>query len=163
MITRLFRSSWWYIALSILGALVLSIMPLPIELKAFRPDWAMLVILYWILALPHRVNIGTAGVVGFLLDILLGTVLGIHALASGLVAYVAATNFQKLRNFSLWQQSLLIMVFMMLYHIVIFWVNRFIIEVNFTLDFVYPAISSGLFWLWVFPVMRAYRRRFRVR
>lgn len=159
----LFRSPWWYISLSILVALILSIMPLPLLIKSWRPDWALLVVMYWIIALPHRVNIGTAWIVGFLLDILLGTVLGVHALACAIVALVTASNFQKLRNFSLWQQSALITVFLFLYHFVLFWINRFLIDVDFSPDFIYPAITSGVFWWWLFPVLRAYRRKFRVR
>ena len=159
----MFKSAWWFISISILIALVLSIMPLPLGIKALRPDWLALVIIYWTIALPHRVNIGTAWAVGFVLDILLGTILGVHALALALVVFITASNFQKLRNFSLWQQSALIAVFLMLYHIVIFWLNRFLIGVEFSADFLYPAFTSALFWLWLFPLMRAYRRRFKVR
>lgn len=160
---RLFRSSWWFILITILLALVLSIMPLPLAIKAFRPDWLVLVILYWTIALPHRVNIGTAWVVGFMLDILLGTVLGVHALALSVVIYVAGTNFQRLRNFSLWQQAAIIGVFLTLYHLVIFWLNRYLVDVSFSVEHFYPAFTSALFWLWLFPVMRGYRRKFRVR
>ena len=160
---KVFRSSWWFITISILIALVLSIMPLPLEVKAWRPDWLAMVIVYWTIALPHRVNIGTAWVVGFMLDILLGTVLGIHAFAMALVVFVTASNFQKLRNFSVWQQAALIGVFLLLYHMVIFWLNRFLVAINFSIDLLYPAFTSALIWIWLFPVMRGYRRKFKVR
>lgn len=160
---KVFRSSWWFITISILIALVLSIMPLPLEVKAWRPDWLAMVIIYWTIALPHRVNIGTAWVVGFMLDILLGTVLGIHAFAMALVVFVTASNFQKLRNFSVWQQAALIGVFLLLYHMVIFWLNRFLVAFNFSVDLLYPAFTSALIWIWLFPVMRGYRRKFKVR
>lgn len=160
---KLFRSSWWFISLSILAAIILSIMPLPLAIKAWRPDWVALVLLYWTIALPHRINIGTAWVVGFLLDILLGTILGVHALALSVVVFVTASNFQKLRNFSVWQQSLLIGVFLILYHIIIFWMNRFLLDVNLSADQMYPVVTSTIFWLWLFPVLRGYRRKFRIR
>lgn len=157
------RSPWWFISLSILLAMVLSIMPLPLELKSLRPDWVLIVIIYWTIALPHRVNIGTAWLSGMLLDILLGTTLGLHAIAMIVVVYVTASNFQKLRNFSLWQQSLLIAVFLLLYHFILFWINHFLTGVSFSVNYIYPAITSSLIWLWLFPVMRAFRRKFRVR
>lgn len=160
---KLFRSPWWFISLSILAAIILSIMPLPLAIKAFRPDWLAMVILYWTIALPHRVNIGTAWVVGFMLDILLGTILGVHALALSVVVFVTASNFQKLRNFSVWQQALLIGVFLVLYHIIIFWLNRFLLDVNLSAEHLYPVVTSAVFWLWLFPVMRGYRRKFKVR
>jgi rod shape-determining protein MreD len=157
------RSPWWFINLSILVALVLSIMPLPLELKPLRPDWVAMVVIYWAMALPHRVNIGTAWVVGFLLDILLGTLLGVHAFALSLVVFGVSSNFQKMRNFSVWQQSIIVGAFLLLYHFVIFWINRFLVNVNFSFEYITPAFTSILFWLWLFPVLRGYRRRFKVR
>lgn len=156
-------SPWWFINISILVALILSIMPLPIAIRPFWPDWAALIVIYWAMALPHRVNIGTAWVVGFLLDILLGTILGVHALALAIVTFVVSSNFQKLRNFSVWQQSFLIGVFLVLYHIIVFWVNRFLLNLNFSLEYIMPAISGAVLWLWLFPLLRSFRRRFKVR
>lgn len=157
------NSPWWFINISILVALILSIMPLPIAIRPFWPDWAALIVIYWAMALPHRVNIGTAWVVGFLLDILLGTILGVHALALAIVTFVVSSNFQKLRNFSVWQQSFLIGVFLVLYHIIVFWVNRFLLNLNFSIDYIMPAISGAVLWLWLFPLLRSFRRRFKVR
>ncbi len=157
------RSPWIFIGLTFFIALVLSIMPLPIWLNAFRPDWLALVLIYWTMALPHRVNIGVAWFMGFVLDILLGSVMGVHAFAMALVIFVSASNFQKLRNFSIWQQSAIIFVFLVLYHFVIFWANRFLIQVDFSVSYLYPALTSCLFWLWLFPVLRGYRRRLRIR
>lgn len=156
-------SPWWFINISILVALILSIMPLPIAIRPFWPDWAALIVIYWAMALPHRVNIGTAWVVGFLLDILLGTILGVHALALAIVTFVVSSNFQKLRNFSVWQQSFLIGVFLVLYHIIVFWVNRFLLNLNFSIEYIMPAISGAVLWLWLFPLLRSFRRRFKVR
>ena len=160
---RITKSSWWFIGITLFIALILSIMPLPLELKAFRPDWLALVLIYWTMALPHRVNVGVAWILGFALDILLGTILGVHALAMSLVIYISANNFQKLRNFSIWQQASIIFIFLILYHFVIFWTNRFLIDVSFSIEYLYPALTSSLFWLWLFSVLRGYRRRFKIR
>ena len=102
-----------------------SIMPMPISADVFRPDWVLVVLLYWCLALPTKVNVITAWIMGFLLDVLLGSVLGLHAAAMALSVYIVAGNFQKIRNFSVWQQALIVGVISALYHLLVFWFQRF--------------------------------------
>lgn len=60
----------------LLIALVASITPLPLGIDAFRPDWVLVVLIYWCLALPTKVNVISAWFMGLLLDVLLGSVLG---------------------------------------------------------------------------------------
>ena len=68
------------IAISVMIALVLTIIPLPEWGEALRPAWVALVVFYWVLALPERFNIGWAWLTGLLLDALTGSLLGAHAL-----------------------------------------------------------------------------------
>ena len=73
------------ISLTLLLGMVLSVLPLPDfvppELGFVRPDWVAMVLIYWILALPHRVGLITAWIAGLGMDVLLGTLLGQHALS----------------------------------------------------------------------------------
>ena len=112
------QNNWRFlwIHLTLLLALLLAVMPLPAEVKLFRPDWPLLVLFYWALALPFRVSIGTAFVVGFLLDVLVGTVLGVNALAYSIIIYFCSVHHLKIRNFSILQQSLVIALFLAFYH-----------------------------------------------
>jgi rod shape-determining protein MreD len=151
------------ILLTLLIAIIASIMPLPLSVDAFRPDWVLIVLMYWCMALPDRVNIITAWVMGFLLDVILGSVLGVHAAAMAIAVYIVAENFQKIRNFSIWQQALITGVLAALYHLVVFWLQHFLINVAFLTSYLYPVITTIVLWPWVFYLLRKVRRHFSIK
>ncbi|MGS2721183.1 rod shape-determining protein MreD [Paraglaciecola aestuariivivens] len=151
------------ITLSILVALVLQIMPMPAIVDLFRPDWVLLVLSYWTLALPNRVNVGVAFFTGLILDILLGTSMGVHSFAMSLSIYVLATNYKRLRNYSVWQQSIIIGVIVALYNLVIFWLQHLLTDIYFLLDYLWPVASSMIIWPWLFWLLRRVRRQLRIR
>ncbi|WP_085298408.1 rod shape-determining protein MreD [Cognaticolwellia mytili] len=156
-------SSRLIILLTFLVALMASIMPLPLSVDAFRPDWVLVVLLYWCLALPARVNVISAGVMGFILDVLLGSTLGVHAGAMAIAIYIVAGNFQKIRNFSLWQQSMIVGVLSALYHLIVFWLQRFLTDAVFLPSYLYPVITTIILWPWAFLLLRKIRRNFRIK
>jgi len=151
------------ILLTLLVAVMASIMPLPLSVDAFRPDWVLIVLIYWCMALPGRVNIITAWVMGFLMDVLLGSVLGVHAAAMAISVFIVAENFQKIRNFSIWQQALITGVLAALYHLVVFWLQRFLIDASFLTSYLYPVITAIVLWPWVFYLLRKVRRHFSIK
>jgi rod shape-determining protein MreD len=150
------------VILTLLIALIATIMPLPLSLDAFRPDWVLVVLIYWCLALPSRVNVISAGFVGLLLDVLLGSILGVHTAAMAVAIYIIAGNFQKIRNFSVWQQSLIVGVLSALYHLIVFWMQRFLTDAVFLPSYLYPVITTIILWPWVFLLLRKIRRHFRI-
>ena len=151
------------IAISIFFALVMALMPLPISFEPYRPDWVLMVLMYWSLAVPHRLNIGTAWVVGLLMDLASGSPLGVNSLTYSVCIFITASNFQKIRNFSLWQQSILIALFLTLYHLMQFWLNHFLMGVYFSPLYMWPVLTGMLCWWWIFLILRKYRRHFRIR
>ncbi len=150
------------IILTLLLALIANIMPMPLNIDAFRPDWVLAVLIYWCIALPSRVNIITAWIMGLLIDILLGSILGIHAAAMALSVYIAAVNYQKIRNFSLWQQALIVGVLSALYHLVVFWLQRILLDVIFLPSYLYPVLTTIILWPWAFLLLRKIRRQFKI-
>ena len=138
-------------------------MPLPLSVDAFRPDWVLVVLLYWCLALPARVNVISAGVMGFILDVLLGSTLGVHAGGMAISVYIVAGNFQKIRNFSVWQQALIVGVLSALYHLIVFWLQRFLTDAVFLPSYLYPVLTTIILWPWVFLLLRKIRRNFRIK
>ncbi|MGB2742163.1 MAG: rod shape-determining protein MreD [Cognaticolwellia sp.] len=156
-------SSRLIILLTLLVSLMASIMPLPLSVDAFRPDWVLVVLLYWCLALPSRVNVISAWVMGFILDVLLGSTLGVHAGAMAISVYIVAGNFQKIRNFSVWQQALIVGVLSALYHLIVFWLQRFLTDAVFLPSYLYPVLTTIILWPWAFLLLRKIRRNFRIK
>jgi rod shape-determining protein MreD len=148
--------------LTLLVALLASIMPLPLSVDAFRPDWVLVVLFYWCLALPSRINVISAWVMGFILDVLLGSTLGVHAGAMAISVYIVAGNFQKIRNFSVWQQALIMGVLSALYHLIVFWLQRFLTDAVFLPSYLYPVFTTIILWPWAFLLLRKIRRNFRI-
>lgn len=153
----------WIIIVTILLAVMLSIMPMPFKVSIFRPDWALLVLIYWSIALPNRVNVGVAWLVGIFMDVLLGAVLGLHGFVFAVVVYLATVNFQKIRNFSVLQQALVVAILVALYHLLLFWLQHFLTDITFHVSYLYPIFSTLLVWPWLFMLLRKTRRQFKVR
>ncbi|MDO7084319.1 rod shape-determining protein MreD [Pseudocolwellia sp. AS88] len=151
------------ILLTLLLALIASIIPMPLSVDAFRPDWVLVVLIYWCLALPSRVNVITAWVLGFILDVLLGSILGVHAAALAISVFIIAENFQKIRNFSIWQQSIIVGVVAALYHLLVFWIQRFLTDVVFLPSYLYPVITTIILWPWALFLLRKIRRHFQIK
>ena len=60
---------------------MLAVIPLPQWLLWGRPEWIALVLIYWTIALPYRVGIFTALLLGIVVDVLEGAILGQNAMA----------------------------------------------------------------------------------
>lgn len=144
-------------------AMVLEIMPWPAGMQSFKPAWVVLVLLYWVLAIPTKVSIGSAFLLGVVWDLVLGSILGIHALVLSVFAYLIALNYLILRNLSLWMQSLLVILFVFAVRLGIFVIELLLHNANFNSQEIFGAIASGILWPWVFLLLRKIRRQLNLR
>jgi rod shape-determining protein MreD len=101
-------------------ALFLSVVPLPANLDAVRPAFLTLTVIYWSLAAPRAGGIAIGWFSGLALDIFQGSLLGEHALALSLVAYIAVREHQKVRAKHVFQQSLMVLGALVIYECVLF-------------------------------------------
>ena len=156
----------WVIALTFVVAMVLAIVPLPdsvpIELGYLRPQWVVLVLIYWVIALPARVGILVAWSIGLIVDVLLGSLLGQHGVAFILVAYIASSLYQRLRMFSLWQQSLIVFAIVGLNQLINFWIESIVGIGDWNMWYLLSSVVSALLWPSVFLLLRYLRRQFSV-
>lgn len=152
----------WVVLLTLAVALILSIWQLPTAAEPFWPHWVALVVIYWCLALPHRIGIGVAWVIGLLMDVLSGTMLGEHALALALVAFLVLKVHLQVRVFPLWQQTLTVALMILMYEFVLFWIDGAIGLPSQPLVRWLPVATSLLIWPWLMSLLRHLRRKYRV-
>lgn len=144
-------------------AFVLEIAPWPASLQVFKPSWLVLILMYWVLSIPMKVSIGSAFLLGIIWDVILGSILGVHALVLSVFAYFMAINHVVLRNLSLWMQSLLVMLFVFVIRFSIFLIEFFLHGAYFNWQEIFGAIASGILWPWIFLLLRKIRRQLDLR
>lgn len=156
------HSGGWVILLSFIIAFMLTSIPAPEWVDRLRPNWLCLVLIYWCMALPYRVGVGSGWLAGLFLDAARGTLLGQHALAMALVAFMTLKTYRRIRLFPLWQQSFSVLLFLLAHQVLVSWVDG--IAGYPPRDFWYlaPAVGGMLLWPWVFIILRDLRRRFQV-
>jgi rod shape-determining protein MreD len=150
------------IVLSFIIAYLLTMLPLPDWLATIRPYWVAMVLIYWCMALPHRIGVGIGWMAGLLLDITYNSLLGQHALGLALLAFFTVSLHQRVRIFPLWQQSLTILVFCLVYAAVVLWIKGLTGIAPGLGWYLLPVLTTALLWPVVFTLLRRVRRYFRV-
>lgn len=97
----------WFIVVSLAVAVALNF--LPTSHWPGVPDWVALVLCFWCVREFRRVGMGTAFVLGLLMDVADGAVLGQHCFAYVLLAYGASSLSRRILWFPLVQQALQVM------------------------------------------------------
>lgn len=144
-------------------AFVLEIMPWPAGFQGLRPTWVVLVLIYWALALPNKISVGTAFIAGIIWDLILGSILGVHALVLSVAIYFVAKYHLILRNLSLWLQGVLVIAYIAVIRFLIFFVELVLHGAEFNQQELLGAVISGVLWPWIFLLMRQIRRGLHLR
>jgi rod shape-determining protein MreD len=156
------RTGYTVIVLSFVVALMLTALPMPVWAALWRPAWVALVLVYWCMAAPRYAGIVMGWVLGLFLDVLAGTLLGQHALALAVVAFVVHRFHRQVRVLPLWQQGVGVFGLVFLYQVLILWITGIRgIPVLASAYWSSPLVSM-LLWPWIFIVLRDVRRRYQV-
>ncbi|GAA4362943.1 rod shape-determining protein MreD [Kangiella marina] len=152
----------WVIILSLLIALILSVIPLPESWQPYRPDWVFLVFSYWVVALPHRIGLLWAFVWGLIFDGLLGSTLGLHSFTFCIVAFILQLSYLRIRLYPIWKQALTMGGLSLLYLALVLWLSRITGSPESSFDYWLSAGINALLWPWLFILLRDIRRYFKV-
>jgi len=117
------RALRWPIWIILLIATALVSIPLPDAITPFRPPLATLAIIYWTMMWPRVFGLGSAWIIGLILDILQGELMGQHALALTVVAYLTLRFHLQIRIFPLWQLTMTVFALLIIEAFILFWID----------------------------------------
>lgn len=134
------------IMVTVLVAVLLSMLNYHPSIQAMIPNWVLLIVIYWCLATPDQFSMFTAWGIGLFLDILDLTILGQHALSFALAALIVSAVSSRALHYSLWLQCLFVMGVSILVIGLEIWINHlaFGYEIS-TLNW-QSGVVAGLIW-----------------
>ncbi len=149
------------ISITIITSILLTMVTF--ALGSFAPDWILLTMVYWILALPKNTHLYTSWFVGLLADVAYGSILGVNALTFTIVGYLIIRAYKFFRYLTIYQQTILIFLLLIVKETFNLWINM-ILKIN---DYSYgdhywKTITSALVWPAIFYGLRSIRRKYNV-
>lgn len=134
-----------YVLFTLLVALVLNIMP--VGRFYAMPDFVALVLALWCVREPMHVSLGTAFLLGCIIDVAHGSAMGQHALAYVILAHVGNAYSRRLMWFAPGEQALHMMpVFLLLQ--VLMMVVRLLAGGRFPgWEYFFSSFTTALLWI----------------
>jgi rod shape-determining protein MreD len=156
------RESRSLVFMTIMVAVLLSLLPLPEFLLPFKPYWVALVVIYWSLETHDMISMGLAFLIGLVVDILSGSLMGLHALSLVVMVFLVQRFRSRLRFFPPWQQALSVLGLLVNDRIILIWITALLGEPLPTWKFWLPPLVGMALWPWLFLLLDRIRARTRL-
>jgi rod shape-determining protein MreD len=156
------RESRGLIFLTIMIAVLLSLLPLPDFLLPFKPYWVALVVIYWSLETHDMISLGLAFLIGLVVDVLSGSLMGLHALSLVVMVFLVQRFRSRLRFFPPWQQALSVLGLLVNDRIILIWITALLGEPLPTWKYWLPPLVGMALWPWLFLLLDRIRARMRL-
>ncbi len=130
----------------LLGANILTILPLPAQISGIRPAWVLLCLLYLQTYLPKYFNVWIVLFLGLCLDALLSTPMGEHAFALLVTTWLMVGKTHRFMFFSIVQQMLVVGLASGCYQLILFIVDASFGHMTAVSIVLGVALSSMIFW-----------------
>ena len=134
------------IYLSIILALILLLLPCSGFVLTMRPDFMLLVIIFWLIRAPNLCNVGTAWFVGLFVDLATGGIFGQYALAYTITAFFAVTYQKRLVLFSRTQQLIYVFLLLFISQLIMLVIKTFAGAQFMGWTYFIPSITGVLLW-----------------
>ena len=108
-----------YIALTLLVALMVNLLPLTGWVLGLRPDFVALVLLYWGIHQPRKIGFLPALVLGLAMDVADGSLFGQHALAYSVMMFAAMALHRRVSMFDMRHQILHVLPMLLIMQLIV--------------------------------------------
>ena len=157
------RESRTLVFLTVMAAILLTLLPLPEALALFKPYWVALVVIYWALETHDMIGLGLAFLTGIVLDTLSGSLMGLHALSLVVMVFLVQRFRSRLRFFPPWQQALSVFGLLVNDRIILIWITMLLGEPMPIWKYWLPPLVGLALWPWLFLLLDRMRARMRKR
>jgi rod shape-determining protein MreD len=111
-----------------------------------RPDFMLLVILFWLLRAPNQCSVGTAWFMGLWIDLASGGIFGQYALAYTITTFFAVIYQRRLVLFSSTQQLVYVFSLLFLSQLILLILKTFAGKEFLGWSYFLPSITGVLLW-----------------
>jgi len=132
--------------LSLVVAFIFLLLPWSGFALKIRPDFILLVIIFWLIRAPNLCNVGTAWFLGLFVDLASGGTFGQFALAYTITAFFAVTYQRRLVLFNHTQQLFYVFLLLMISQIVLLILKTFSGAESLGWGYFLPSLTGILLW-----------------
>lgn len=136
----------WLLLISYLVTLIVDSMIIISFQANFVPSLTLMVLLFWSTKILNQTHLFAAFVLGLLFDALANTPLGSHGIIFLSVTFLMLRGRQRFKSYPMWQQSLIISVYLMLYQIFSWFLFSPVLEGNALLFFWIEPFLAWIIW-----------------
>lgn len=108
-----------FIVFTLVAAVLVNLLPWKGWGLLVRPDFVVLVLLYWCIDQPRKIGFGVAWLLGLMMDVSDGSLLGQHALSYSIVAYAGIALHRRVQRFSITPQALHVVPLLLLNDVIV--------------------------------------------
>lgn len=149
---------WGIVSMTVIVSLSAAMLPMSEWAGWLRPEFAAMIVIYWVITAPFRIGMVFAWCLGLVLDVLEGVVLCQNALGLTVLAYLSFLLHQRLRMFGLFEQASSVFVLIGIHQLIAYWVHGLTGGSYYSLAFLIPALVSAILW----PMFKLVLDRLRI-
>jgi len=134
------------VALTLLAGLILQLYPWSGRGTILRPDFLLVVTLFWVLRAPNLCNVGIAWLAGLMVDLSTGSLLGQHALSFAFTAFLGLTYQRRLVLFNKLQLAAYVLALLIAARLIVLMLKLFADNEYPGWVYFWPIVTSLALW-----------------